>query len=151
MTDRGLLYAEDLAKGTSVPLGSYHVSHEEIVAFAEQWDPQPFHVDDVAASQGHFGEVIASGVHTLAIFQRLAVLGAYQSWAIIAGRVIREVQLTRPVRAGMTLRGTLSISEIAFERPDRALVTKQGILIDENGDLVLSMQFEAYVRRRPAR
>ena len=52
------------------------MSHEEIVDFASRWDPQPFHVDDEWARDGVFGEVIASGVHSFAIFQRLAVLGA---------------------------------------------------------------------------
>ncbi len=150
MIGHELLYAEDLKVGLSISLGSYQTTHSEIIAFAEQWDPQPFHIDDAAAAQGHFGEVIASGVHTLAIFQRLAVLGAYRSWAIIAGRTIQEVQLTSPVRAGTRLHGTLSILEIEVSRHDRALVTKGGSLVQDNGDPVLTLQLQAYVRRRPA-
>jgi len=145
-----LLYAEDLEVGLSIPLGSYQTTHSEIIAFAERWDPQPFHIDDAAAAQGYFGGVIASGVHTLAIFQRLAVLGAYRSWAIIAGRTIREVQLTSPVRAGATLHGTLSILEIELSRHDRALVTTGGSLVDDSGDPVLTVELQAYLRRRPA-
>lgn len=147
MTDP-LLYAEDLVIGPPMDLGGFTVNRQEMVAFARRWDPQPFHTDDGAAARTLFGEVIASGAYTLAVFQRLAVLGAYRHWAVIAGRVIREVHLPRPVTAGLTLTGVLTVTDVALSRPDRALVTKHGRLHADGHD-VLTVVVEAYVTRRP--
>lgn len=142
------LYAEDLIVGSTVSLGAYTVTHDEIVAFASQWDPQPFHIDDGFAAQGFFGEVVASGIHSFAIFQRLAVLGAYRHWWMIAGRTIRDIQLTAPVRPGMTLHADLTITDIQYSRTDRAIVSKIGRLTS-NGTTVFTVFTDAWVRRRP--
>lgn len=145
----GLVYADDLVEGTVVDLGSYTVSHDEIVEFASRWDPQPLHVDDEWARTGFFGEVIASGIHSFAIYQRLAVLGALRNWAMIAGRTVRDIQLTSPVRPGVTLRATLVIGPVQLVRPDRAIVTKEGRL-DDGDTRVFTVTTDAWVRRRPA-
>ena len=142
-----LVYADDLVEGTIIDLGTYTVSREEIVEFACRWDPQPFHVDDEYARNGAFGEVIASGLHSFAIFQRLAVLGAYRDWAMIAGRTVRDIQLTGPVRPGMTLDATLVIGPVLLLRPDRAIVTKEGRL-DHAGTRLFTVTKDAWVRRR---
>ena len=99
------LYGRDLHAGTSYPLGDHTVTHEEIVAFARQWDPQSFHVDDEAAATGAYGGIIASGIHTMAVFQRLAVLGVYGRWQVIARRRLKTVELRRPVRPRDRLTG----------------------------------------------
>src|SRR5699024_4965847 len=94
-----------------------------------------------------FGEVIASGIHSLAIYQRLAVMGAYQHWAVIAGRRIKSVELTAPLRPDMTVAGDLTILAVENTRPDRALVVTRGRL--RNGpEPVLDLVVESYVRRR---
>src|SRR5215211_2002317 len=90
--------AEQLPVGETIDLGEHRVTREAIVAFATDWDPQPFHVDLEFARSTTFGDVIGSGLHTLAIFQRLAVLGAYRDWAIVAGRTVRDVQFLSPLR-----------------------------------------------------
>lgn len=123
-----MLYAEDLVEGHTYELGSYTVTRDEILSFAGQWDPQAFHTDDDVAAAGFFGEVIASGIHTLAVFQRLSVLGAYNNWPVIAGRKSRDVQFRSPVRAGLELFGTLTVLEVTHTKPDRALVVTQGVL-----------------------
>ena len=69
-----------LSPGSS-PLGSFTLTRAELIAFAERWDPQDFHIDPVAAAAGRFGDVLASGVQTLAIFRRLSVLAAESDWA----------------------------------------------------------------------
>ncbi|MBW8901395.1 MAG: dehydratase, partial [Massilia sp.] len=60
-------YFEDFFVGQLIPLGSRTVSEEEIIAFARQFDPQPFHVDAAAAGASHFGGVVASGWHTCSL------------------------------------------------------------------------------------
>ncbi|MCU1479332.1 MAG: hypothetical protein JWQ19_118 [Subtercola sp.] len=139
--------ADDLVVGSTVNLGSYVVTLDEMVQFSQQWDPQPFHIDPVAASAGFFGEIIASGVHTLAVFQRLAVRGAYLSWDVVAGRAMRDVQLTSPVRPGAALFGELTIDEVVFTHSDRALLTTTGRLRTTDS-LVLTVVFDSYIRRR---
>jgi acyl dehydratase len=139
------LLAEQLAIGQPIELGSYTVSREEILEFARQWDPQPFHVDEEVAHDSWFGELIASGLHTLAVFQRLAVLGAYRHWDVVAGRRLHDVQLTGPVTAGTTLHAVVTVESVQYTRPGRALVTQRGVV--RNGDAqVLVVLVDAYVR-----
>ncbi|SNR53428.1 MaoC/PaaZ C-terminal domain-containing protein [Blastococcus mobilis] len=90
------LYGEDLEVGVDLPTGAYIMTAEEIVEFASAWDPQFFHVDADAAADGYFGELIASGVHTLAVFQRLAVDAHFARWNIIAGRRIHDLRFLVP-------------------------------------------------------
>src|SRR4051794_14025475 len=122
------LYAEQLPLHEVIDLGRFTLSHDDIVRFATDWDPQSFHVDDDAARDGFFGEVIASGLQTMGVLQRLAVLGVFHRWHIIAGRAIRDVQLTLAVRAGMELHGTIQITSVTPVDDTRSLVTKVGRL-----------------------
>lgn len=142
------LYAEQLPVGEVIDLGTLTLSHDDIVQFASKWDPQSFHIDDEAARHGFFGEVIASGLQTMGVLQRLAVMGAFRHWKIIAGRSIRDVQLTLAVRAGMELHGTMQVIQVTPVDATRSLVTKVGRL-DHEGRPVLTMETDAYVRRRP--
>jgi acyl dehydratase len=142
------LYAEDLVPGTTIELGTYRVSREEIIAFATQWDPQGFHVDEDVAAASPFGGLIASGLHSMAIFQRLAVDGAFSHWSMIAGRSIADVQMTAPVRPDMELTGRITIDAVEPRGPGRALVSKSCELVC--GDTrVITFRGSAYVRTRP--
>lgn len=84
----------------------------------------------------------------MGVLQRLAVLGVFHRWHIIAGRAIRDVQLTLAVRAGMELHGTIQITSVTAVDDTRSLVTKVGRL-DHDGRPVLSMETDVYVRRLP--
>ena len=143
------LFADDLTAGDVFELGSYTVSTDELTGFAEQWDPQFFHVDGDAADRGLFSGLIASGIHTMAVFQRLSVAGFWARSATIAARGIREVRFVRPVRPGSTLSGRLVVEDVQH-RDGRSLVTVNGTLAEEAGDAVLEMSVDAYLARRPA-
>jgi len=130
------IYARDLHVGQSFDLGSYRVPMQEMIDFSRQWDPQPFHVDEAVARNTQFGEVIASGVYTVAVFQRLAVIALYAKMAVIAGRRIGNVELTRPVRAGDTLTGGASIAGIRASKAGRSLVSISGSLRCEEINVV---------------
>ena len=95
MTD--IYYADDLEPGQLIPLGSYTITEEEIVTYARQWDPVFIHTDPTAAATTPLGGVIASGLHTLAIYQRLAVPAFWSRFTGGVGRSF-EIQFRRPVR-----------------------------------------------------
>lgn len=143
-----ILYAEDIDEGAVLDLGSYTVATDELVNFARQWDPQGFHIDPDAAATGPFGSVIASGIHTLAIFQRLSVLAAERNWAVIAGVEMRRVRFRAPVLPGAVLSGRLRVDRVQLDpERNRGLVAKTGWLYDSDG-CVIELNSDAYVRMR---
>ncbi|WP_267616282.1 MaoC/PaaZ C-terminal domain-containing protein [Gordonia bronchialis] len=144
-----LVYADDLEVGRVYQLDSYTLTEDEIVEFAKTWDPQIFHVDKAAAEAGAYGGLIASGLHTLSIYQRLAVAGSFGEWNVIAGKRFSDVQFLRPVRPGDTLTGTLVIDAVDIDPRGRALVTTTAELVNDRGAAVLSVTVDAYVRTRP--
>lgn len=144
----GLITADDLHVGDEYELGSYTPSLEEMLDFSRQWDPQGFHVDVDVAADGHFGGIIASGLHTMAIVQRLWVTTNLHRWAVIAGSGLRDVRFLRPVRPDQTLTGRVRILDVVLERPDRGRITKQSQLFDADGELVFEMVNDAYIKRR---
>ena len=147
---RERVYADDLVVGQVFTVGSYVMTREEIMEFAGLWDPQYTHVDEARALNSQFGGIIASGLHTLCVFQRLAVKNLYYNWAVVAGRRIREIRYRKPVRPGTTVTGTVAVPEVWYRSKEpRALVTKVGKLVDDDGDEVLSMTVEAYMGMRP--
>lgn len=142
----GLHYAEDLVAraGELHPLGSATMTESEIRAFAQRWDPLPIHIGD----ESSFGGVIASGLHTFAVFQRLAVDAAYSSWAVVAGRAIREMVLPRPVFPGDVLTGWVRVNGAAPPRNGMAKLEVEGQLDNQHGEPVLTLRLESYVRTR---
>src|SRR5690606_29128939 len=92
------LYFEDLNIGHHIRTGSYTVSAEEIISFATQYDPQPMHMDAEAAKHSIFGELVASGWHTLAITMRLMVLAKPLGDIPLVGLGGDEVRFLRPLR-----------------------------------------------------
>lgn len=143
------VYAEDLRVGQVMNLDTYTVSEEEILDFATQWDPQWFHTDKEAAESGVFGGLIGSGVHTLAICQKLVVASTFDRWNVIAGKSMRDIQFLRPLRPGDTVTGTLSIDNVVLDHRSRGLVTTTARLEDSNGKHMFQVVTEAYLHCRP--
>lgn len=146
------VHADDLLVGDAWELGSYTVTEDEIVTFASSWDPQFFHVDvERAGTEGHLGGLIASGVHTLAIYQRLSVLSRVDTWEVIGGAGIERLRFRRPVRPGDTLTGRQVVEDVRLEHArGRGLVTFGGELHNQDGECVLTVSLAAYLLARPA-
>lgn len=142
------VYAEDLRVGERHELGSHRVTEQEILEFATAWDPQYFHVDTQAAAEGPFGGLIASGVHTVAIFQKLVVTACFRHWNIIAGKEIRDLRFPRPVRPGDELTGHVVVDEIAFDERQRADLVVRGVLLNQEDKEVLTLALVALIRAR---
>src|SRR5688572_5488007 len=135
------LYWEDLQAGQVVELGNHTVSEDEIVAFARQWDPQPFHVDPEAARGSVFGGLIASGWHTGAMWMRLYVDSLLDGAASMGSPGIEELRWLAPVRPGDTLAGRLTVLEAtpSERHPGRGTVRIRGEMINQDGVTVMSM------------
>lgn len=142
------VYAEDLRVGERYELGTHRLTEAEVVEFATTWDPQFFHVDPDAAVDSPFGGLIASGIHSFAIFQKLIVNAYFRDWNIIAGKEIRELRFLRPVRPGDELTGHFVIEELAFDDRRRAEYVAQGVLTNQDGKDVLSLITVALIRSR---
>ncbi|RRJ28438.1 MaoC family dehydratase [Halocatena pleomorpha] len=96
-------YYEDIEIGTTQEFGSYTVEKEELVSFAEQYDPQPFHVDESAAEESLFGELVASGWHTAAMTMRMLVDNSSADSRAMGAVGVDELRWKEPVRPGDTL------------------------------------------------
>lgn len=146
MSDRSVS-ADDLTPGHRVHLGEYTVSQDELVRFAREWDPQWFHTDVEAAAEGHFGGLIASGIHTLAIYQKLSVETLYTSWDVLAGRGFDRLRFVAPVRPGDTLTGEIEVAEVKLNERHGAVSTNVELKV-QDGTTVLAGLMTVVVWRR---
>jgi len=145
-TDR---YFEDYQVGATYQLGSVTVSQDEIIAFARLYDPQEMHINPTLAAQGPFGEVIASGWHTIALTMRKLV-DNFLPHNGLAAPGIDEVRWPRPVRPGDTLsvRVTIEQARRSRSKPDRGLIHTLVETVNQDGDVVMSLRPMNLVRCR---
>lgn len=148
MTD-DLLYAEDLSEGMEFTLGTWEIDEPAIVEFAKQWDPQPMHVDPAAAKDGMWGGLIASGLHTLGVYQNLMIQSVGNKVATGVGLGLCT-KFMRPVRPGDVLTGRSRVAEITLRGPGKdAIFALHTQLLDQDGQVVLEVELDAMVRSRP--
>ena len=143
------LYLEDFQVGQRFQSGTRSVDEEQIRTFAQQFDPQPFHLDAAAGKASFFGGLVASGWHTAAITMRLLV----ESGLPIAGGIIGaggEITWPSPVRPGATLHVESEILEVrpARSRPDRGIVTVRSETRNQAGVVVQVLVAKLVVPRR---
>ena len=145
-----LLYLDDVSVGQRFTSGTYHMDLKRMKEFAEEFDPQRFHLDDEAAQQSIFRGLAASGWHTAAVTMRLNVLGDLQ----FAGGLIGlggEIEWPRPTRAGDTLRVESEILEITPSRskPNQGIVRVRLTTVNQHGEPVQIFTAKLLVPRRP--
>jgi acyl dehydratase len=147
-----MIHLDDLAPGQVYPLGRRTLSRDEIVAFARDWDPQPFHLDEAAGAASIYGGLIASGWHTACVFMRLFADGLLSRAAALGSPGVDELRWLRPVRPGDTLEARLEILEVRPSRskPDRGSVRTRCVVTNQGGDEVLTMQAVLLFGRRSA-
>jgi acyl dehydratase len=145
-----LVYLEDLAPGMSFTSGEAQVTAEDIKAFAAQFDPQPFHLDEAAGEASFFKGFAASGWHTASLTMRLMVTSGPKLAAGYIGAG-GELTWTRPVYAGdtLTLRGEVLEVRPSTSRPDRGIALVRCQTFNQRGDLVQVMTARVMVMRRP--
>jgi acyl dehydratase len=146
------LYLEDLHVGRRFTSGEHSIDEAQIKAFAAAFDPQPFHLDEVAASKSLFGGLVASGWHTAAVTMRLNVTGGLP----IAGGIVGlggELSWPKPVRPGDVLRVESEVVEVipSRSRPDRGTVVIRSETRNGRNEVVQVTTVKVLVpRREPA-
>lgn len=141
----------DAVVGEVQTAGSYTVTANEIVEFAEQYDPQPFHVDPDAAAESPFGSLIASGWHTGAITMRLLVTGIFGPEGSLGSPGVESLRWPNPLLPGETV----SIeTEVTDKRPlesdpKRGLLETHTRTHTEEDKTVMEMDSIVFVERDP--
>jgi acyl dehydratase len=144
------IWWEDLEIGQIRDLGSLSPTAEEIVAFARQFDPQPFHLDPEAAKASVFGGLCASGWHTCSLAMRLMVTNFLHESSSLGSPGLENIKWLKPVFPGDTLRLQHTITEkrVMGKRPDVGLVRTIWEMFNQHGDKVLHMEGYGMFRLR---
>jgi acyl dehydratase len=139
VNDHGLRYFEDYALGATYECGSFSVDAASIISFGKEFDPQPFHTDPVAAADGPFGGLIASGWHTAALTMRRLVENYLSAEASLGGAGVDEIRWPLPVRPGDTLRvrATVVESRRSLSKPDRGIIKTLAETVNQDGQTVM--------------
>jgi acyl dehydratase len=146
----GLLYLEDLGVGQRFVSGFHDVDRTQIKAFAAEFDPQPFHLDEEAAKGSLFGGLAASGWHTASISMKLIVGSIPLAGGVIGGG--GEITWPKPVRPGDRLQVESEIVAVApsRSRPGRGTVTVRSHTRNQRGEIVQTATMKVIVWRRAA-
>jgi acyl dehydratase len=146
-------YFEDFTAGRTFGSGTLHVSADDIRRFASEYDPQPFHLDDVAARDTLFRGLAASGWHTAALTMKLLVSSELSPAGGIVGIGFQELKWPAPVRPGDELRLSIEVLETrpSKSNPLQGLVTLRTTTVNQTGRAVqVSVGTILVIRKAPA-
>jgi acyl dehydratase len=145
-------YLEDFAAGQVYRSNRLQVDRGQILAFASQFDPQPYHLDEELARKSVFKGLVASGWHTAAVTMRLLVESDFQPADGILGVGLEELSWPRPVRPGDELRVESEVLEVrpSKVRTDRGVIRVRTTTFNQNGQPVQIFTGNLLVPRRPA-
>ena len=154
-------YFEDISVGDIYEVGRHNFTADEIKAFATRFDPQLFHVDEVAAERSHFGALCASGWHTAVAWMRLMVDSRRRMDEAMRARGepvagigpalgFRELKWLKPVYVGDTIEYKSEVIEtrLSESRPHAGLMTFRSTGVNQNGEPVISLVSTTFVERR---
>ncbi|NMD09494.1 MAG: MaoC family dehydratase [Phyllobacteriaceae bacterium] len=144
------LHFEDFAEGARFPLGPHTVTRDAIIAFAQEFDPQPFHLDEEAAKASILGELAASGWHSTAMLMRLMCDACLSRSSILGSSGMDEVKWLSPVLAGDVLSGdfTITSTRASASRPGIGIVNFTSKLAGADGTPKIEMTGMFFMRRR---
>jgi acyl dehydratase len=145
------LYLEDLHIGQQFTSDTYQITEAQIKAFVQEYDPQPFHLEEAAAKASVFGGLAASGWHTAAIAMRLLVTSGLPLGNGIIG-LGGDLAWPKPTRPGDTLHVESEVLEIIPSRskPNQAIVKVRSTTLDQHGEAVHMFTSKVLVFKRPA-
>ena len=151
--ETGLFYYEDLEVGAVRQFGNKTVTREEVIDFAEKYDPQPFHLDDAAAADTYFGRLSASGWHTGAMTMRMMVDDMKdRQQAGLGSPGIEDLRWLTPVYPGDTLRCESEVLEKrrSASRPEMGIFKTKITVFNQHDQPVMTMRSAAMIRVRDA-
>jgi acyl dehydratase len=143
-------YFEEMEVGDIRKAGPYFVSRDEIIRFATQYDPRPFHIDEEAAARSVFKGLSASAAHTFAIYISLTVK-LEPPFHALAGLGYDELTLPIAVRPGdeLVLESTVLEKRESKSKPDRGILRNQVHLRNQGRETVLQCVSSVMVAKRP--
>ena len=144
-------YFEDIPIGQKFELGSVTVTEDEIIRFAREFDPQPFHIDKDAAQDSMFGGLIASGWHTNALYMKLFVTTMMEQFAGRGSPGVDMLRWKRPVRPGDVLHGEFEVLEKKPYRGGMGLIRAANRFINQDGKEVMHFIGLMLIARRESR
>ena len=147
------IWWEDLQAGSTRDLGTISPTAEEIIAFASQFDPQPFHLSEEGGKASLFGGLCASGWHTCSMAMRLMVTNFLGQSSSLGSPGMENLKWLKPVYPGDVLQLTQHIVESRpmASRPDVGLIRSQWQMVNQHGQPVMQMEGYGMFRRRPAK
>jgi acyl dehydratase len=146
------MYYEDFHLGDTFTSGTQLVTRERIIAFAEEFDPQPQHLGEEAAAKSNFGRLVASGWHTASVSMRLQYDVAFRRIASGGmGAEIEKLTWLRPVLPGDELHVEVEVEEMrpSNSRPDKGIITFRTTTLNQRNEKVQTMRGIVLVPRRP--
>ena len=144
-------FLDDLIVGDRFISGGLTLTEAEIIDFAFRYDPQPFHLDAVAAAESPYGGLIASGFQSLALCFRLFIQSGVLAGSSMGSPGIDELRWLAPVRPGDTLHSEVEVLEVrpSSSKPDRGIARLQYKALNQRGEAVLSFIVAHLLKRRP--
>jgi acyl dehydratase len=146
------LYWEDFTPGSVSEYGPRRVTRDEIVAFAAEFDPLPFHLDEAEASKSLLGGLSASGWHSCCLMMRMLTDGFIGDTAFMGAPGVDEVRWLRPLRPGdsVTIRSTVLETRASQSRPQMGFVKFLFEMLNAAGELVMALTVSPMIGRRGA-
>lgn len=144
------LYFDDFIPGFTFTTASRTLTLDDIITFARQYDPQPFHIDPAAAAASIYGGIIASGFHTLTTAFALSLETGLWAAASMGSPGMEQVRWLKPVRPGdtLTVRAEVTGSEPSRSRPDMGRTAMLYQVFNQTGDEVMRWQTTHLLKRR---
>jgi acyl dehydratase len=147
-----MIWLDEFTPGQKFVSNALRLDAAAIKAFASQFDPQPFHLDESAARDSFFGGLAASGWHTAALSMRLLVESGFRPAGGIIGSRADELSWPRPVRPGDELRVEAEVLEVrrSKSRPGQGFIKCRTTTLNQNGEAVQVLVMNLLVQARPA-
>jgi acyl dehydratase len=144
------LIFEDFRPGHFGAFGPRHVTREEMLAFAAEYDPQPMHLDEVAASKSMLKGLSGSGWHLCSILMRIMFDGFIGRTASLGSPGVNEMRWLAPLRPGDDLVLDIEVADarVSRSRPETGIVTFKGVVRNAAGLVLGEMVSPIIVRRR---
>ena len=143
---------EDFTEGLEIPLGPYEVTKDEVIEFAEEFDPQPFHLDEEAARASMLGGLSASGWHTCSMMMRMMADGYLLDSTSQGSPGVDFVKWLKPVRPGDMLSGTATVlsARLSSKRPTLGIARLGTAIRNQKGETVLECEYTLLLLTREA-